>query len=71
MVCGVGALERDGLVGEFVGSLGSARPGVHLEVCTDDDRHLAVFRPMGAAHRVVDAMYRSAAADGAMVRVDG
>lgn len=54
VVCGVGALERDGLVGEFVGSLGSARPGVHLEVCTDDDRHLAVFRPMGAAHRVVD-----------------
>ena len=54
VVCGVGALERDGLVGEFVGALGSARPGVHLEVCTDDDRHLAVFRPMGAAHRVVD-----------------
>ena len=54
VVCGVGPLERDGLVGEFVGSLGSARPGVHLEVCSDDGRHLAVFRPMGAAHRVVD-----------------
>jgi hypothetical protein len=54
VVCEVGALEREVLVGEFVGSLGSARPGVHLEVCTDNDRHLAVFRPMGAAHRVVD-----------------
>jgi len=54
VVCGVGPLEREGLVGEFVGSLGSARPGVHLEVRTDNDRHLAVFRPMGAAHRVVD-----------------
>lgn len=70
VVCGVGPLERESLVGEFVGSLGSARPGVHLELCTDDRRHLAVFRPMGAPHRVVD-VDRRADVTGQFVGPDG
>jgi hypothetical protein len=54
VIAGVGAVERDGLVGEFVGALGSSRTGVHAEITQDDGRHLAVFRPDGGRHRVVD-----------------
>lgn len=54
VVAGLGDLERDALVGELVGALGSSRPGVHAELITDRGRHLAVFRPEGARHRIVD-----------------
>jgi hypothetical protein len=54
VVAGVGPVERDALVGELIGSLGSSRTGVHAELVTDDGRHLAVFRPAGARQRVVD-----------------
>lgn len=54
VIAGVGQLERESLVGELIGALGSSRAGVHLEVVEDDGRHLAVFRPVGARHRVVD-----------------
>ncbi len=54
VVTGVGSAEREGLVSEFVGALGSRRSGVHLEVTWDDGTPLAVFRPDGAEHRVVD-----------------
>ena len=47
VVTGVGAAEREGLVSEFVGALGSRRSGVHLEVTWDDGTPLAVFRPDG------------------------
>src|SRR5687768_15810827 len=48
VVSGAGRLEREGLVNEILGALGSSRPGVHLELTDDDDRSLAVFRPVGA-----------------------
>ena len=54
VIAGVGRLEREGLVSELVGALSSSRAGVHLELVEDTGRHLAVFRPHGARHRVVD-----------------
>jgi len=54
VIAGVGELEREGLIGEFIGALGSSRNGVHAELSQDDGRHLAVFRPAGGRHRVVD-----------------
>lgn len=57
VVAGVGRLERDGLVNELIGALNSERAGVHLELTDDDGTHLAVFRPHGARHRVVDVTH--------------
>ncbi len=54
VVTGVGSAEREGLVSEFVGALGSQRSGVHLEITWDDGTPLAVFRPEGGEHRVVN-----------------
>jgi hypothetical protein len=54
VVTGAGRLEREGLVNEILGALGSSRPGVHLELTDDRDRSLAVFRPAAARHRVID-----------------
>ncbi len=54
VIAGVGRLEREGLVSELVGALGMSRAGVHLEMRDGAGRHLAVFRPHGARHRVVD-----------------
>lgn len=54
VVTGVGGVEREGLISEFVGALGSRRSGVHLELTWDDGTPLAVFRPDRAEHRVVD-----------------
>lgn len=54
VVTGVGRAERDGLMSEIVGTLSDSRAGGHLEVIDDRGRHLAVFRPHGARHLVVD-----------------
>jgi hypothetical protein len=54
VVAGMGPVERESLIGELIGSLSGARPGVHLEVEDDRGRHLAVFRPHGARARIVD-----------------
>ncbi len=54
VVTGVGGVEREGLISEFVGALGARRSGVHVELTWDDGTPLAVFRPNGAEHRVVD-----------------
>ncbi|MFP4514309.1 MAG: hypothetical protein ACLFRV_15305 [Acidimicrobiales bacterium] len=54
VVTGVGRAERDGLMSELVGTLSDSRAGGHLEVTDDRGRHLAVFRPHGARHLVVD-----------------
>ena len=54
VIANVGTLEREGLFSELVGALSSSRPGVHLELTEDDGRQLAVFRPQGSRHRVVD-----------------
>jgi hypothetical protein len=54
VVSGAGRLERDGLIGEVLGAMGSSRPGVHLELTDDGGRSLTVFRPAGARHRVID-----------------
>jgi hypothetical protein len=54
VVTGVGPVEREGLIGELVGALGHRRSGVHVELTWDDGTPLAVFRPEGGQHRVVD-----------------
>ncbi|HSL56352.1 MAG TPA: hypothetical protein VK866_00775 [Acidimicrobiales bacterium] len=54
VIAGVGRVEREGLMAELVGVLGSSRAGGHIEIEDDRGRHLAVFRPHGARHRVVD-----------------
>ena len=54
VVTGMGDVERESLAGELIGALGPSRPGVHLEVTTDDDRHLAAFRPTRGRPRLVD-----------------
>jgi hypothetical protein len=59
VVTGLGRLEREGLVGEFVGALGSARPGVHLELAADNGHRFAIFRPADAPHRVIDVDRRA------------
>jgi hypothetical protein len=53
VIAGVGRLERDGLVSELVGALGSTRAGVHAEIVADSGARFAVFRPVGSRHRVV------------------
>ena len=60
VIAGVGRLEREGLITELIGAMGSARPGVHLELRDHRSRHLAVFRPTVGRHRVIDT---DAAAD--------
>lgn len=54
VIAGLGRLERESLIGEIIGALGGSRTGVHLELRDDSGRHLAVFRPKGGRHRVVD-----------------
>ncbi|MFP5322589.1 MAG: hypothetical protein ACLGIC_12190 [Acidimicrobiia bacterium] len=44
---------REALVGELLDALAGARPGVHLEVEVGG-RSLAVVRPTGGRHRVID-----------------
>jgi hypothetical protein len=54
VIAGVGTVERESLIGEFVGALASSRAGIHLELVEDSGRRLAAFRPSGGRHRVVD-----------------
>jgi len=54
VLTGMEQLERDALTSEFVGALGSARPGVHLELQADNGTRFALFRPEGAPGRVID-----------------
>ncbi len=79
VVTGVGRSERDGLMSELVGTLSSARAGGHLEITDDRGRHLAVFRPHGGRHLVVDidagsdvsAAYRTADGTIDLLAVEG
>ena len=54
VISGLGPAERDSLIGEIIGALGGSRTGVHLELRDAAGRHLAVFRPKGERHRVID-----------------
>ena len=54
VVAGAGRLERDGLTGELLTAMGPGRDGVHLELVDDRGTRLAVFRPPGGRHCVVD-----------------
>ncbi len=54
VITGLGKLERESLAGELLGALGPSRPGIHLEVVTDEGRHLALFRPVNGRARLVD-----------------
>jgi hypothetical protein len=54
IIAGLGADERRAITSELIESLAQGRPGVHVEVALAGGRRLAVFRPAGATHRVVD-----------------
>lgn len=54
VLTGLGQFERDALATEVIGALSSSRPGVHLELQSDGGTRFAVFRPEGAAARVID-----------------
>ncbi len=54
VISGLSQMERDGLVNEFIGALGNSRSGIHLELMAESGHRFAVFRPNGAAHRVID-----------------
>jgi hypothetical protein len=54
VIAGATQLERDALVNELIGSLNSGRPGTHLEFKDDHGVDMAIFRPHGAPHCVVD-----------------
>jgi hypothetical protein len=54
VIAGLGQLERESLIGELVGAFGAARSGVHAEIVQDDGRHIALFRPEGGRHRIID-----------------
>ena len=54
VISGLSQMERDGLVNEFIGALGNSRSGIHLELMADNGHRFAIFRPNGAAHRVID-----------------
>ncbi len=54
VVAGVEAGVRKALVAELIGGLGSTRTGVNLEVTDDRGRRLAILRPAGGGHRVID-----------------
>ena len=54
VITGLSQMERDGLVNEFVGALGSARSGVHLELLAANGNRFAIFRPNNSPHRVID-----------------
>lgn len=54
VISGVGPLEREGLVNDLIGALGTGRPGVHLELTAERGRRLAVFRPATGLPRVID-----------------
>ncbi len=53
VIGGLTPAARDALVGELVEAVVGGRPGVHLELRLGE-RDLAVFRPVGGRHRVVD-----------------
>jgi hypothetical protein len=54
VLAGMGAIERESLVGELIGALSGSRPGLHLELEERGGRHLAVFRPTSGRARIVD-----------------
>ncbi len=54
VISGLEPAERRSLVQALVTAMGTGRPGLHLEIATDDERHLAVFRPPGQPALVVD-----------------
>jgi len=56
VIAGLGRAERESLAGELLGALGGYRTGVHLELRDEQNRHLAVFRPKGGRHRVLDVV---------------
>ena len=54
VVVGLGRAERDAMTGELLAGLTGTRAGIHIELAEDGGRRLAVLRPSGAQHRVVD-----------------
>lgn len=54
VITGIDASARESLATELLGSLGPCRPGVHVELCDDDGRNLAVFRPATGEARLID-----------------
>jgi hypothetical protein len=54
VLAGLGPAERATLAGELVGALTGERSGVHVELRDSAERRLAVLRPRGGRHRVID-----------------
>jgi len=54
VVAGLSSTERDSLTNELFGAWAGERSGVHLVVRDGANRQLAVVRPRGARHRVVE-----------------
>lgn len=45
---------RNRCLADLLDALGAGRPGLHLELIDHERHHLAVFRPHGGQHRVID-----------------
>jgi hypothetical protein len=54
VITGVGSATRESMVQELIAGLGTNRSGTHLEIQTDANESIAVFRPPEAPHRVID-----------------
>jgi hypothetical protein len=54
VLSGLGPTERSTLAGELIGALSGERSGVHIEVRDANERRVAVLRPRGGRHRVID-----------------
>jgi hypothetical protein len=54
VIGGVGPLEREGLINELVGALGSGRSGVHLEVRSDAGTRYEIHRSGAGSDRVLE-----------------
>ena len=54
VITGLDDEDRAVLVEEIVGSLGSSRPGVHLELCADNGTRFAIRRPHDAPAHALD-----------------
>jgi hypothetical protein len=54
VLAGLGPVERATLAAELVGALTGERSGVHVELRDSAERRLAILRPRGGRHRVID-----------------
>ena len=56
IVTGLGPLEREALTAEILSAIGPGRPGLSVDVVTDEGRILAIRRPIVGSPQVLDAL---------------